>query len=180
METPISEKLTPNDIKNREFKKSMRGYCPRDVVEFLDEVATVWESVQTHEKKLLKEIESLNEQLRGWENRRTEMDDLRNKALKEAESIRIQASEEGVRLIREVEARASGVRLKTEEWLARVIADLEETQRQKNNFVSAFKSALDSHYELIKPDLSSGEALGNQLKDFLQKRDKEGSDLERH
>ena len=48
--------LTPMDINNKEFKKVMRGYCPEEVDDFLDEVIENYEA-------LYKENASLKEQL---------------------------------------------------------------------------------------------------------------------
>ena len=38
-------KLTPMDIKNKEFKKGIRGYSVEEVDEFLDEVVENYEEV---------------------------------------------------------------------------------------------------------------------------------------
>ena len=38
-------RLTPMDIKNKEFKRAMRGYNPDEVDEFLDEICEEYETV---------------------------------------------------------------------------------------------------------------------------------------
>lgn len=166
---PVSLKLSPTDIKNKEFKKAMMGYAPREVVEFLDEVAKTWEKVQRNEKELIKKIESLSEEIDKWKAREPELQQIREKALKEAEEIRNQASKEAARVMQNVEERASGVRRVTEEWLASVIGHLEETQRQKVNFLSALKSSLDNHYEMIRTE-EKEEPLASQFSEYLKKQ----------
>lgn len=36
-------KLTPMDINNKEFKRVLRGYCPEEVDEFLDQIVEEYE-----------------------------------------------------------------------------------------------------------------------------------------
>lgn len=145
----------------------MWGYSPKDVIEFLDGTAKTWEKVQKHEKDLLQKIDGLKEEIKSWELRETQIAKIHEKALKDAEQIRMEATEQAEKIFKEVEDRANQVRLKTEEWLANVIAEVEETERQKNHFISAFKSALDSHYALIQEEKTE-EPLGSKLNQFLR------------
>lgn len=163
----LSSKLSPNEIKNKEFKRTMWGYSPKEVIEFLDTTAKTWEKVQKHEKELLAKIEQLKEEIKSWQLREHQIAKIHEKALKDAEQIRMEATNQAENIFKEVEERANQVRVKTEEWLANVIAEVEETERQKANFMNAFKSALDSHYALIEEDKEAG-SLGSKLNHFLK------------
>lgn len=165
---PVSLKLTPNEIKNQEFKRTAWGYSPKEVVGFLDATAKTWEKVQKQEKEMVQEIERLKEEIRSWELRETQINKIHEKALKDGELMREEATRQAEMLFREVEEKANQVRQKTEDWLAEVIAEVEETQRQKTNFLTAFKSALDSHYALIDADQKETEPLGAKLNRFLK------------
>lgn len=163
-----SLKLMPQEIRNHEFSKSMWGYSPREVVEFLEGTAKAWEKVQRHEKELLEKVKNMSEELVRWKNKEIEIQKLRERALQEADAIRAEATKEAQRLFAEVEERANEIRQKTEEWLESVIAEVEETERQKTNFMTAFKAALDSHYELLKSEQGDVEPLGAKLNHFLK------------
>lgn len=152
-----SAELTPNDIKNKEFTKAMLGYAPKEVVEFLDATARAWEKVQKHEKELLDKIHSLHQEILQWKSREGEIERLKEKAQQDAEKY-----------FTEVEARANAVRVKTEEWLETVISEVAEAERQKTNFMTAFKSALDSHYELLRNEQAQAEPLSQKLSQFLK------------
>lgn len=164
----LSEKISPTELKNKEFKKVMRGYCPEDVVAFLEQTAKAWTQVQKREKELIQKIESLNAEISHWRQRETEITKIRQEALKEAEQIKEAGAKDAEKLLQQVEEKAQEIRIKTEEWLAEVINKVQETERQKNNFMTAFKSALDSHYELIKNDQELSEPLTHQLNSFLK------------
>lgn len=167
----LSAALTPTDIRGRNFRKVFRGYDPEEVSSFLDDLSKSWDRLVRREKQLGQEVHSLKEELEKWRNRESELNQLREKALKEAEEIRNQASKEAARMIQQVEERASGVRQETETWLEKVITDLEETQRRKSSFLTAFRASLDSHYELLKNETDEPEPLPDRLMHFL--RDKQ-------
>ena len=172
----LSLKLTPNEIKNREFKRTAWGYSPKEVVGFLDTTAKTWEKVQKHEKELVTIIESLKDEIRAWELRENQIAEIHKRALKDAERMREEATNQAEKIFKEVEETANQVRRRTEEWLASAIAEVEETERQKMNFMNAFKSALDSHYALIKTEEVSTESLGSKLNRFLKAQMTEASD----
>jgi len=136
----LSLKTTPNEIKNKEFKKTALGYSPREVVGFLDVIAKAWEKVQRHEKDLVTMIGNLQEQISSWELREAQITIIHEKALKDAEKMREEAMNQAEKMFCEVEEKANQVRVNTEEWLAQVISEVEETERQKMNFMNAFKS----------------------------------------
>lgn len=165
-----SRKVSPSDIKSKEFTKSFRGYDPREVTEFLDLVAKTLEKANREEKALLKKVTGLTEEVAKWKARENELIQMREKAVADAEEIRNQASKEAARLLQDVDERANTIRQSTEGWLEEVIQRLEETQRQKHSFLTALRSSLDSHYELLKTEGPEAASLGAQLTEFLQAR----------
>lgn len=163
----LSLKLTPTEIKNKEFRKTVLGYSPQEVVEFLDATAKAWERVQRHEKVLLGNIEKLKDKIKAWEDREGELNHLREIALHDADEIRKEALREAEKMFLQVEEKAAAVKARTEEWLVKVIAEVEDTEKQRANFVNAFKAALDSHYQLLDVK-NKNEPLGTKLNRFLK------------
>lgn len=171
----LTQKLTPTEIKTKDFTRTVWGYNPKEVVEFLDATAKTWEKVQKHERELLEKIQGLSDELVKMRGREGEMDKLREKALHDAELIREEAQNNAAKMFQEVEDRANSIRVKTEEWLETVIAEVTETERQKLNFMTAFKSALDSHYAILKSEQEETEPLTQKLNLFLKSTMSQGS-----
>jgi len=167
-----SEKLTPIEIKNKEFKKSVWGYSPQEVVDFLDQMARTWELVQKHEKDLIGEIQHLNSELNSWKNREAELDHLREKAREDARQIKEKATDDAEKMLAEVKDRADEIRQQTEEWLATVINEVEETEKKRDSFVNAFRAALDQHYALLDNGTEGIRPLEAQLGKFLREDSK--------
>jgi len=164
----LSNRISPDELKTKEFKKVMMGYSPEEVVAFLDQTAKTWIQVQKRERDLIQKIELLNTEISQWKKREEEIVKIKQDAIQEAQQIRELGAKDAEKLLRQVEEKAQDIRVKTEEWLAEVINKVQETERQKNNFMTAFKSALDSHYDLIKNDQELAEPLTHQLDSFLK------------
>ena len=61
-------KLTPLDIRHKEFKRGMRGYVDGEVDEFLDEVADEFERLFKENIELTERGEALQEKLDQYRN----------------------------------------------------------------------------------------------------------------
>jgi cell division initiation protein len=59
-------KLTPLDIRHKEFKRGMRGYADVEVDEFLDEIADEYERLFKDNIDLQDRVESLEEKVAGY------------------------------------------------------------------------------------------------------------------
>jgi cell division initiation protein len=59
-------KLTPLDIRHKEFKRAMRGYADVEVDEFLDEVADEFERIFKENIDLRDRLEVLEDQVAGY------------------------------------------------------------------------------------------------------------------
>jgi cell division initiation protein len=60
-------KLTPLDIRHKEFKRGMRGYADVEVDEFLDEVADEYERLFKENIDLTDRVEALEEKVAGYQ-----------------------------------------------------------------------------------------------------------------
>ena len=61
-------KLTPLDIRHKEFKRGMRGYADVEVDEFLDEVADEYERLFKENIDLQDRVEALEEKVAGYQH----------------------------------------------------------------------------------------------------------------
>lgn len=143
------------------------GYSTAEVETFLEEMARLAEKSIRTEKELQDRVQALNEELVRWKGREAEIGKLREKAQNDAGQLRAEAERDASKTLAEVEERANEIRNRTEQWLEDVIAKVEETERRRTSFVTAFRSALDSHYALLKAEEEPSESLGAKLSEFL-------------
>ena len=60
--------LKPIDIHNMEFKRTLRGYDPEEVDDFLADILVKYETVYQENRKLHAEVEKLRAELEGQGN----------------------------------------------------------------------------------------------------------------
>lgn len=162
----LSEHLTPQEIKNKEFKRSLMGYSPKEVVEFLDRTARTWEMVQKQERTLLEHIESLKAEIAGWEARRGELDEIRQEAETKATQIIDEANLKAEEYLEQIQRRAEEIRGNTEAWLEEILTEVNETASRKKAFLSELKETLDHHYKILE-DSHEDIEIGARINEIL-------------
>ena len=61
-------KLTPMDIKNKEFKKDIRGYAADEVDEFMEEIVEIYEELFKENSRLKDTVSRIREKLSIMKN----------------------------------------------------------------------------------------------------------------
>lgn len=167
---PEMPRLTGPEVRSRTFKKSVfGGYNVEEVDAFLEHVARVIDKAARHERETAERLQALLEETGRARTRETELVKLREQAEADAAKTRADAEEHAERIVREAEKGAQMVRQKAEEWLASLFERVEETERRRTSFFTAFRSALDSHYELLRKDEAATVPLKAELTQFLRK-----------
>ena len=117
-------KLTPLDIRHKEFKRGMRGYADVEVDEFLDEVADEFERVFKSNIDLGERVETLESQVSGYKrieetlqktlvSAQASADELRQNSAKEAQLILHEAELKGRQLVNEAYGERQGIEQST-------------------------------------------------------------------
>ena len=166
---PEMPRLSGPEVRSRTFKKGLFGYHVEEVDAFLEHVARVIDRAARHERELTEKLQAAVEELSRFRAREEEIARTRQEVDAEAERIRRDAEEHAQRMLREAEKGAQLVRAKAEEWLASLFERVEETERRRTSFFTAFRSALDSHYELLRKDEAATVPLKAELTQFLRK-----------
>jgi cell division initiation protein len=105
-------KLTPLDIRHKEFKRGMRGYADAEVDEFLDEIADEFERLFKDNIDMGERVEALESQVSGYKrieetlqktliSAQASADELKQNSGKEAQLILHEAELKGRQLVNE-------------------------------------------------------------------------------
>lgn len=99
-------KITPMDIRHKEFKRGLRGYADVEVDEFLDQIADECERLSKENVALAESVRTLDERVSGY----THIEDALQKALvsaqTSAEEVKREAEEAAQFVLREAELKA--------------------------------------------------------------------------
>ncbi len=99
-------KLTPLDIRHKDFKRGLRGYVDGEVDEFLDEVADEFERLFKENIELGEQVESLQERVDQYRNLEETLQKTLVSAQKSAEELKVNAEKEAQLILREAEMKA--------------------------------------------------------------------------
>lgn len=149
--------LTPLDIQNKEFKKSMRGYKETDVDSFLDEIIVDYEKIYKENIELKDKISSLNEEIAKYNNLEETLKNTLVIAQNTAEEVGVNARKESELIIKEAKDTARSIIEDAHREVARIQNQYENLKKEtfiyKNRFTNLLKSQLDTierYYEEIE------------------------------
>jgi cell division initiation protein len=147
VEEPV--RLTPLDLQNHRFTRSLRGYDPEEVQAFLRIVAEDLEGVT-------RESELLRERLRELESRVQEMG-AREEALRDtlvtaqsvSEDLRRTATKEAELTVAEAEVKAEKILDAAHRRLARLSEDIRDLRQLRTRLAASVRAAFETHLALL-------------------------------
>jgi len=146
----MSDKLTPLDIQNKEFKRRMKGYDAADVDAFMLQVRETLETLYRDNESMEQDNRNLRDRLSDFERLEVTLrdtlttaqkvsDSIRDNAQKEADAIVAQAEMEGERRLRSLDQRK-----------VELIAQIHELKRERVQFETRLKSLIEVHQRLLE------------------------------
>jgi cell division initiation protein len=99
-------KLSPLDIRHKEFHRGMRGYADAEVDEFLDSVADEFERVVKENAELSDRLEAIQEQLGHYRGIEDTLQKTLLSAQQNADEVRAGAQKEAQLVLRDAEVKA--------------------------------------------------------------------------
>ncbi|KAA3617234.1 MAG: DivIVA domain-containing protein [Calditrichaeota bacterium] len=143
-------KLTPVEIKNQEFKKTMRGYDTVEVDTFIELVADKYQQLLEENEKIVKQNLVLETEMANFKDvEKTLKQTLKN--VQENSQISKENSAKEANLIKKEAELASAQMLeKTRLKVHQMREELVNLQNQKHSLISRLKHLLSSQMELLE------------------------------
>lgn len=143
-------KLTPIEIKNQEFKKSMRGYDVVEVDTFIELIADKYQELLEENERLVKQNLVLDTELNNIKDvERTLKTTLKNVQENSQISKENSAKEAGL-IKKEAELAAAQLLEKTRLMVHKMREEVVNLQNQKHSFISRLRHLLSSQMELLE------------------------------
>lgn len=102
-------KITPVEITNKEFKRTMRGYSTDEVDEFLDEVVEDFEALYRENASLKDKLESYNEKIEHYASLEKTLQSTLVLAQNTADATKIQAENEAQHILENAKEKAQAI-----------------------------------------------------------------------
>jgi cell division initiation protein len=143
-------KVTPLDIRRKEFKRSMRGYSDEEVDLFLDEVADEFERLFQENIELQERVQRLEEQMAAHAQLREALEKTLITAQLQADEIKANARKESELILRDAELKARDILGESYKETQRVQQALIQLKRLEEDFRFKFRSLLEGHLKLLE------------------------------
>lgn len=144
--------LTPLDIENKRFGRSIKGYNVDEVDEFLDELTVQYEKLYKENAELKEQVESSKKDLEHYRSVEHTLQNTLVMAQTTAEDIKKMAQQQADQIIAEANSKAkkSVEELDRQEFELR--AKLEEKKKEYELFKSKMERFLLSQLDMLKDE----------------------------
>lgn len=142
--------LTPIDIQNKEFSRSIRGLSPAEVDEFLNRVAKDYEELIKDNIAAKEQIAQLKEKLGHYHKLEETLHNAIVVAQETAEDVKRNASKEADLIRREAEKDASRIVDEARYKASRILTEHEEVYKQAQIYKMRFRSLVEAQLSALE------------------------------
>jgi cell division initiation protein len=141
--------VTPNEISNKEFKKTFRGYDIDEVDDFLESIVEDYDKIFKENITLKEKISALNEKIEHYANMESTLQSTLLLAQSAADQAKENSKKEADLILKDAQDSASSIIRKAEEKVMDVNKEFEMLKQQFNMFKSSFKALLEAQLESV-------------------------------
>jgi len=143
-------KITPMEIHQKRFTKKMMGYDPKEVENFLNEIATNYEQMIAERNSLREAIREKELRLAEHKEREQALQNTIQTAAVMAEKMREDAVREAKLILNDANQKAETIVMDAKESLRKMYAEIADLKRIRMQFESSFKALMNAHLSLIE------------------------------
>lgn len=143
--------ITPLDIENKKFsKKTLNGYNPEEVDDFLDEIMSDYEKIYRQSSDDKKIIEDLTSKLEHYTQIESTLQSTLIMAQSASDEVKKAAEKQAEQILKEAENKARESTLGLEQQITEKKKELENVKKQFDVYKAKMESLLISQLELLK------------------------------
>jgi cell division initiation protein len=164
-------KITPIDIRQQQFGKSLRGLDPREVDSFLNLVSDELEAATRDNNALKEKLARTDRIVEEYRQRERALKETMITAQKITADIKESARKESEVILSQAEIQAEKIIHAASDRLVAIIGDINETKRQREQLHSVLTGIIESHRRLLhEVDEEKTEALFLSVEELRQRR----------
>ncbi len=148
----MKETITALDIENKSFARSIRGYDPVEVDEFLDSVAESLQQCSENNKRLEQEKHLVEDQLKEYSNLKDSLQDALLMAQQSADDKINSAREKGEAIIAEARARSEHILFEADSEREKIRREINQLKSYRQELNSELKSLIARFESYLQPE----------------------------
>jgi cell division initiation protein len=142
-------KITPLDIRQHSFKKSLNGYDVSQVNALLELIAAEWESLLRESQGQQDRLARQDELIREFQEKERVLRETLVSAQKMSNDMKQNAKKEADIIISQAELQADKIIHQAHGRLIQLIDDINDMKRQRAEFEGKLSGMLESHRRLL-------------------------------
>jgi cell division initiation protein len=143
-------KITPLDIQQHEFQRSLFGLDPREVRNFLDLVRETVEELVRENAAIREEMTRREGEVHRYRERERLLQETLLTAQRLSEDLKASAHKEAEIIVSQAELRGEKILHNAHQRLVKFFEEIQELKRQKIQFQTGMKRLLDWHQKLLE------------------------------
>lgn len=140
--------MTPLDIRNRTFRKGMRGYQCEEVEKFLEEVSQEFELAYTENFELREKTKELETEIGHYRQLENTLQQTMILAQQTAEDVKEAARQEAALILREAEHEKTKIVSEAQKKWEEIEEEIQALARKRDLLRTQLKSFLLAHLDL--------------------------------
>ncbi len=142
-------KITPIDIRQQQFRRSLRGLDGREVDSFLNLVSDELETLMRDNNELKEELARSQRRIDEYKERERTLKETMITAQRITDDIKESARKEAEVIISRAEIQAEKIIHAANDRLVKIIEDINEMKRQREQLRTTLGGVIDSHRKLL-------------------------------
>lgn len=140
--------MTPIDIRNKEFRKGVRGYQPEEVERFLDTVSKEYETLYTENFELREKVQRSEQELKHYKQLEGTLQQTMVLAQQTAEEVKQSARHEAELLVKAAEQEKAQRLTEAQKKFDEVNEEIEDLLKRRELIRTQLKSFLRAQLDL--------------------------------
>ncbi len=157
--------ITPYDIETKEFSKSLRGFNPEEVDDFLGEIYLTLQKLMNENELLKEKVNVLSKDMEKYHNSEKSVANTIESAKKLMNDISESAERRAEIIIKNAQLDAEVIQRDAKESIARMTEEGERLKQKVNRYRERYRQLLED--ELSQLDGSSEDLFAELEKDFM-------------
>lgn len=145
-------KLTPLEIRHKEFSRSMRGYKDIEVDEFLDEIIDEFERLFNENIDFRERLEAMEEKIEQYRNIEETLKKTLVSAQQQAEELKHNAKKESDLILRDAELKARSILNDSYAERQKIQRSVQALKQKQEELRYHLRSVLESYMNILDQD----------------------------
>jgi cell division initiation protein len=167
-------KITPLDVRQKQFPLKLRGLDPKAVSDFLELLASALEDLVRENIQLKDEIKKRGQRIEEYRDREKTLQETMVTAQRASDDIKEAAKRQAEIIVSEAELQAERVVQGAHTRMVEILEEIAELKRQRAQFEAGVRSLVEAQLKLLEVfESQSGSHLSDKI-EFLAKKGREG------